>query len=97
MGIKAFADACDSLECRGTIASGLLMALCLGCCIVRCFCTGSRRPDPGYRIALAKSEDEIELSNGNGGNFSSYKDAPDNAPGDEQTSSKEAEFEGDYI
>jgi hypothetical protein len=96
-GIKPFADACDSLECRGTIALGLLMALCLGCCIARCFCTGSRRPDPEYRIALTKSEEEIELSDGNGGNFSSYKDAPVNAPDDEEPSSKEAEFEGDFI
>jgi hypothetical protein len=97
-GIKSFADACDSLECQGAIASGLFMALCLGCCMARCFCTGSRRPDPGYRVALTKSEDEeIELSTGNGGNFSSYKDTPENVPDDEQPASNEAEFEGDYI
>jgi hypothetical protein len=97
-GIKAFAGACDSLECRGSIAAGLLMTLCLSFCIARCFCTGSR-PDPGYRIALTKSsEEEIELSNGNGGKFSSsYKDEPENVPDDEQPSSNEAEFEGDYI
>ena len=58
---------------------------------------GSRRPDPGYRVAFTKSEEEIELSNGNCGNFSSYKDAPENVPGDEEPSSKEAEFEGDFI
>jgi hypothetical protein len=106
-GIKEFADACDSLECRGAISFGLVVALCMGCCVARCFCTSSARPDSGYRIALSKSEEEIELSsNGNGAEFSSYKDEPDgddhdddddHLPDEEQPSSKEAEFEGDFI
>lgn len=82
-----FADACDTVACRGGFVVGLLLALFLGCTCARWLCGSSRGKQSRYALA------ELELSDASFQDKARYTDDADDA--DDPDDAEYGDFETD--
>jgi hypothetical protein len=98
-------EACDTLSCRISAGVGLFSLFCVGCCMARCFCSGSSDHAGEYQQVamggIGSSEVEMSSNGSKNGHFGSYKDKPavpmnGNGNGKELDADAIAEFAGDF-